>query len=73
MRTLVGVACGPRPRLITGAPSMSSVHAGLSGSFTLAEVFFGNLTVVARCMFLALTKPWADGEECGLSWLLLFL
>ena len=54
---MVGVACSPRPRLITGAPSMSSVHAGFSGSFTLAEVFFGNLAVVARFMYLALTKP----------------
>ena len=35
---------------------MSSVHARLSGSFTLAEVFFGNLTVVEgfmrRCFYL---------------------
>ena len=30
---------------------MSSVHAGLSGSLTLAEVFFGNLAVVASFMF----------------------
>ena len=32
-------------RFRTGSPNMSSVHAGLSGSFTLAEVFFGNLVV----------------------------
>src|ERR1035437_7633296 len=51
VRTLVGVACGPRPRLSTGAPSMSSVHAGLSESLTLTEVFFGNLAVVASFMF----------------------
>jgi hypothetical protein len=30
---------------------MSSVHAGLSGSFTLAEVFFGNLVVSGSFMF----------------------
>src|SRR6266568_1098053 len=50
VNTLVGAACGPRPRRTTGAPSMSSVHAGLSGSDTLAEVFFGNLAVVACFM-----------------------
>ena len=54
--TFVGVACGPRPRLTTGAPSMSSVHAGLSRSFTLAEVFFGNLAVVASFMFFCLSQ-----------------
>ena len=31
----------------TGAQGMSSVHAGLSGSLTMAEVFFGDLEVVA--------------------------
>src|ERR1035437_2831624 len=56
VRTLVGVACGPRPRLSTGAPSMSSVHAGLSGSSTSAEVFFGNLAVVASFMFFCLSQ-----------------
>ena len=35
---------------------MSSVHAGLSGSETLAEVFFGNLAVVASFMFFGLSK-----------------
>ena len=54
--TFVGVACGPRPGLITGAPSISSVHAGLSGSFTLAKVFFGNLAVVASFMFFCLSQ-----------------
>ena len=54
--TLVGVACGPRPRLSSGVPSMSSVHAGLSGSGTLAEVVFGNLAVVVRFMFFCLSQ-----------------
>jgi hypothetical protein len=35
---------------------MSSVHAGLSGSLTLAEVFFGNLAVVASFMLFCLSK-----------------
>jgi hypothetical protein len=35
---------------------MSSVHAGLSGSLTLAEVFFGNLAVVASFMFFCLSQ-----------------
>lgn len=35
---------------------MSSVHAGLSGSKTLAEVFFGNLAVVASFMLFCLSK-----------------
>ncbi len=52
----MGVACGPRPRFSTGAPSMSSVHAGLSGSLTLTEVFFGNLAVVASFMFFCLSQ-----------------
>ena len=56
MSTFVGVACGPRPRFNIGEPSMSSVHAGLSGSLTLAEVFFGNLAVVAGFMFFCLSQ-----------------
>ena len=35
---------------------MFSVHAGLSGSATLAEVFFGNLAVVASFMFFCLSR-----------------
>ena len=35
---------------------MSSVHAGLSGSLTLAEVFFGNLAVVASFMLFCLSQ-----------------
>ena len=35
---------------------MSSVHAGLSWSLTLAEVFFGNLAVVASFMFFCLSQ-----------------
>jgi len=53
---LVGVAWDPRPRLSTGAPNMSSVHAGLSGSLTSAKVFFGNLAVVASFMFFRLSQ-----------------
>jgi len=56
VRTFVGVACGPRPRFRTGAPNMFSVHAGLSGSSTLAEVFFGNLAVVVCFMFFCLSE-----------------
>ncbi len=35
---------------------MPSVHAGLSGSLTLAEVFFGNLAVVASFMLFCLSQ-----------------
>ena len=35
---------------------MPSVQAGLSGSGTLAEVFFGNFAVVARFMFFRLSQ-----------------
>ena len=40
---------------------MSSVHAGLSGSLTLAEVFFGNLAVVASFMFFCLSQRYHVG------------
>src|ERR1035437_5333719 len=62
VRTLVGVAWGPRPRLRTGAPSMSSVHAGLSESMTLTEVFFGNLAVVASFVIVLSYVFTRDGE-----------
>jgi hypothetical protein len=35
---------------------MSSVHAGLFGSLTLAKVFFGNLAVIANFMFFRLSQ-----------------
>ena len=59
--TFVGAACGPRPRFRTGAPNMFSVHAGLSGSSTLAEVFFGNLAVLVCFMFFCLSLG-SDGN-----------
>ena len=62
--TFVGVTCGPRPRLSTGAPSIPSVQAGLSGSDTLAEVDFGNLAVVESFMFFCLSQ----GNYVSPSW-----
>jgi|GEM_PF-6593206 hypothetical protein len=40
---------------------MFSVHAGLSGSSTLAEVFFGNLAVEVCFMFFCLSLG-SDGN-----------
>ena len=44
---------------------MPSVHAGLSGSLTLAEVLFGNLAVPASYFMLTFTVP-AEFRE--LAW-----
>mgnify|MGYP006194218167 CR=1 FL=1 len=67
MRALVELACGPSPLLSTGEPSMSSVHAGFAGSLTLAEVFFGNLAVVASFMFFCLVVTQREGIEGRVS------
>jgi hypothetical protein len=45
---LVGTTYATNARLRTGASNISSVYAGLSGSLTLGEVFFGNLAVVVE-------------------------
>ena len=54
--TLVGDRCGPRPRFITGGPSISSDHGGLSGSLTLALKFPGFRIVILRLIFFGLAQ-----------------
>ena len=59
--TFVGARCGPRPRFITGGPSISSDQGGLSLSLTLALKFFGFCNVVARFILFRL----AQGDDVG--------
>lgn len=51
--TLVDAFWGPRPRRMTGGPSISSDHGGLSRSTTFEEVLFGGFKVIARFIFLS--------------------
>lgn len=59
--TFVGARCGPRPRFMTGAPSISSDQGGLSLSLALALKFFGFCNVVARFILFRL----AQGDDVG--------